>query len=69
VLEAYKLDLLRGLGPYELAPGARPRLREASATDAVFYVPRPEPNAPDRWALRRVTRSRISRGASGLINT
>jgi hypothetical protein len=41
VLEAYKLDLLRGLGPYELGPAARPRLREVQGGDAVFHVPRP----------------------------
>jgi CpXC protein len=64
VLEAYKLDLLRGLGPYELAPSARPRLREAGATDAVFHVPRPEPNAPDRCAIVRIARAEIDRVAA-----
>ncbi|HEX2691782.1 MAG TPA: CpXC domain-containing protein [Kofleriaceae bacterium] len=64
VLEAYKLDLLRGLGPYELAPSARPRLREASATDAVFHVPRPEPDAPDRSAIVRIARAEIDRVAA-----
>jgi hypothetical protein len=64
VLEAYKLDLLRGLGPYDLAPSARPRLREASATDAVFHVPRPAPDAPERCAIVRIARAEIDRVAA-----
>ena len=65
VLEAYKLDLLRGLGPYDLAPSARPRLREAGAADAVFHVPRPEPDAPDRCAIVRIARAEIDHVAAG----
>ena len=65
VLEAYKLDLLRSLGPYDLTPGARPRMREANATDAVFHVPRPEPDAPDRLAIVRIPRAEIDRVAAG----
>jgi len=64
VLEAYKLDLLRGLGPYELAPSARPRLREATAGDAVFHVPRAALDAPDRRAVVRVGRAEIDRVAA-----
>jgi hypothetical protein len=64
VLEAYKLDLLRGLGPYELAPSARPRLREAAAGEAVFHVPRPAPDAPDRRAVVRIGRAEIDRVAA-----
>jgi hypothetical protein len=64
VLEAYKLDLLRGLGPYDLAQSARPRLREVSATEAVFHVPRPEPGAPDRNAIVRIPRTEIDRVAA-----
>lgn len=64
VLEAYKLDLLRGMGPHELAPSARPTLREATADDAVFHVPRPEPGAPGRLARVRVARAEIDRIAA-----
>lgn len=64
VLEAYKLDLLRGLGPYELAPSARPRLRELGPDGAMFHVPRPEPGAPHRFALVRVARAEIARVAA-----
>lgn len=65
VLEAYKLDLLRGMGPYELGPGARPRLREASTTEAVFHVPRPTPDAPDRGAIVRIARAELEAVAAG----
>jgi hypothetical protein len=65
VLEAYKLDLLRGIGPYDLAPSARPRMRAAGETDAVFHVPRPTPDAPDRHAIVRVSRAEIERVAAG----
>lgn len=65
VLEAYKLDLLRGLGPYDLAPSARPRLREATATEAVFHVPRPKPDEPNRYEIVRIARAEIDRVAAG----
>lgn len=61
VLEAYKLDLLRGMGPYDLAPSARPRLREISGASAVFHVPRPEAGEPGRCAVVRVPRAEIDR--------
>ena len=64
VLEAYKLDLLRGLGPYELAPSARPRLREITTTDAVFHVPRPTLDSPEQCAIVRVPRIEIDRVAA-----
>ena len=64
VLEAYKLDLLRGMGLYELAPRARPTLREASAKDAVFHVPRPEPGEPGKLAKIRVARAELDRIAA-----
>jgi hypothetical protein len=64
VLEAYKLDLLRGLGPYELGPSARPRLREVTAADAVFHVPRPTVDTPERCAVVRVPRIEIDRVAA-----
>jgi hypothetical protein len=64
VLEAYKLELLRGLGPYELLPGARPRLREADAASVLFDVPRPTEAEPGRIAKVRVARAEIDRVAA-----
>jgi len=64
VLEAYKLDLLRGMGPYELSPRARPTLRAATAQDAVFLVPRPEPGEPGKLAQVRVARAELDRIAA-----
>ena len=64
VLEAYKLDLLRGLGPYDLNPRARPRLREADAESVLFDVPRPTPAEPGRIAKIRVARAEIDRVAA-----
>jgi hypothetical protein len=64
VLEAYKLDLLRGMGEYQLAAAARPRLREVDATTAVFHVPRPELGMADRQAIVRVPRAEIDRVAA-----
>ncbi len=44
VLEAYKLSLLRSMGPYVLGPQARPRLRGVRTVDGAqlldFEVPR-----------------------------
>lgn len=64
VLEAYKLELLRSLGPYELAPRARPRLREADAQSLLFDVPRPTPEEPGRIAKLRVERAELDRVAA-----
>lgn len=64
VLEAYKLDLLRGLGPYEIAPSARPRLRTASAEDAMSHVPRPALDDSGRYAIVRVSRAEMDRVAA-----
>lgn len=64
VLEAYKLELLRGMGEHELEPRARPTLREATAEAALFHVPRPEPDEPGRLAKVRVARAEIDRIAA-----
>jgi hypothetical protein len=64
VLEAYKLELLRGMGTHELSPRARPTLREATADDALFHVPRPAPDDPGRLAKVRVARAEIDRIAA-----
>lgn len=64
VLEAYKLDLLRGMGPYALGPAARPRLREVDGAEVVFFVPRPEAASPTRFAKVRVPRAEIDRIAA-----
>jgi hypothetical protein len=61
LLEAYKLDLLRGMGPYELSARARPRLREVDGTHAFFDVPRPEPDDPHRRAVVKVGREELRR--------
>jgi hypothetical protein len=59
VLEAYKLDLLRGMGPYELSGRARPRLRKVEGGELFFHVPRPEPETPNRVAMVRVPRAEL----------
>lgn len=59
VLEAYKLDLLRGMGPHELSGRARPRLRKVEAGELFFHVPRPEPETPNRVAMVRVPRAEL----------
>jgi hypothetical protein len=64
VLEAYKLGLLRDMGPFDLSPRARPTLREASATDAMFHVPRLAPEEPGKLAKVRVARAEIDRIAA-----
>jgi predicted nucleic-acid-binding Zn-ribbon protein len=64
VLEVYKLELLRGMGLYELSPRARPILREATATSALFHVPRPDPGEPGNLAKVRVARAEIDRIAA-----
>jgi hypothetical protein len=64
VLEAYKLGLLRDMGPFEPSGGCRPRLRSVDATHAVFHVPRPEPLDPTRLAIVKVSRKEITRVAS-----
>jgi len=61
VLEAYKLDLLRSMGPYELSGAARPRLDTADAEEARFRVPRPDPVSPNRVAIIHVARAEIDR--------
>jgi hypothetical protein len=61
VLEAFKLDLLRSMGPHELSRRARPRLREASASELSFDVPRPEPADPGRIAKVKVARAELAR--------
>lgn len=61
VLEAYKLDLLRGMGPYELSGRARPRLRKVENGELFFHVPRPEAANPGRVAMVRVARAEIDR--------
>lgn len=61
VLEAYKLDLLRGMGPYELSGRARPRLRKVEGGELFFHVPRPEPGNPGRVAMVRVAAAELAR--------
>lgn len=61
VLEAYKLDLLRGMGPFELSAACRPRLQGVEAGYATFHVPRPEPGNADRFAKVKVSRDEIDR--------
>lgn len=61
VLEAYKLDLLRGMGPYELSGRARPRLRKVEGGELFFHVPRPEPGNPGRVAMVRVAAAELGR--------
>lgn len=61
VLEAYKLDLLRGMGPYELSRRARPRLRKVEGGELFFHVPRPEPATPNRIAMVKVPRAELDR--------
>lgn len=60
-LEAYKLELLRGMGRYELSPRARPRLCEVDGAHLRFHVPRPEPADPDRVAVVKVGRDEVER--------
>lgn len=60
-LEAYKLDLLRGMGPYELSGRARPRLRKVEGGELFFHVPRPEPGNPGRVAMVRVAAAELAR--------
>jgi hypothetical protein len=64
-LEAYKLDLLRGMGPYELSRRARPRLRKVEGSELFFHVPRPEPGNPGRVAMVRTARAELDRIAAG----
>jgi len=64
VLEAYKLDLLRGMGPFELTAASRPRLRAVEGAMAAFHVPRPEPGVPERFAIVRVPRVELDRIAA-----
>lgn len=61
LLEAYKLDLLRGMGPYELSGAARPRLREIDDDHAWFSVPRPGPASPHRIARVKIQRQELQR--------
>lgn len=61
VLEAFKLDLLRGMGTHELSPRARPTLREVTADTAVFHVPRPDPDEPAELAPARLAEVRVAR--------
>lgn len=61
VLEAYKLDLLRGMGPYEPSRRARPRLRKVEGGELFFHVPRPETANPGRVAMVKVARAEIDR--------
>ncbi len=61
VLEAYKLDLLRGMGPYELSPVCRPRLHKVDDEHAWFRVPRPEDGNRGKTAIVKVARSEIAR--------
>lgn len=59
VLEAYKLGLVRELGPHELALAARPRLRGLTPDEVILAVPKPAPNAPELCAIVHVPRAEL----------
>lgn len=71
LLEAYKLALLRSMGPFELGPAARPRLRavrrEAAADDGgakqvlEMWVPRQEEGKELRIAKMAIDRAEVDR--------
>lgn len=61
VLEAYKLDLLRGMGAFELSGACRPRLQRVEGEHAFFRVPRPEADNRNRFAIVKVRRAEIDR--------
>lgn len=67
LLEAYKLALLRSMGPYQLGPAARPRLRAVRADGTLeFEVPRPGEGEGDPVRLAKVAieRRELDRVAS-----
>lgn len=59
VLEAYKLGLVRELGPHALALAARPRLRDITPDELIFAVPKPAPTAPELCAIVHVPRAAL----------
>ena len=61
VLEAFKLELLRGMGPYGLSSACRPRLRNVDEDHAWFRVPRPEVGNAGRLAIVKIARAEITR--------
>lgn len=61
ILEAYKLQLLRTMGPHELSARARPRLRAVDDDTLRLDVPRPEASQPSRVAQVAVARVELQR--------
>lgn len=65
LLEAYKLALLRSMGPYPLGPAARPRLRGVRADGTLeFEVPRFAEGQPMRLAKVAIERRELERVAA-----
>jgi CpXC protein len=73
LLEAYKLALLRSMGPFELGAAARPRLRAVRSGEGrgdgegdvlEFWVPRPEEGQPLRLAKVGIARAELDRAAA-----
>jgi hypothetical protein len=65
LLEAYKLALLRSMGPYPLGPAARPRLRAVRADGTLeFEVPRFAEGEPMRLAKVAIDRRELDRVAA-----
>jgi hypothetical protein len=64
VLEAYKLSLLRSMGPYPLGPAARPRLRGVRDDGTLEFEVRFPEGQPMRLAKVAIERRELERVAS-----